>query len=198
MSTSKELVELHELYKNIQLQELGPTKDLVNTKNKETNKDKQDIKKEDELTDVLNKLKNDKKDDKNDKEEIIGPNIKTNKSNNKSKTFHATDRSGRDFDDPEADPDVRGGSKERLPIKQDIKNPKGEVVGYRKVYPSNPDYQKTFENPKKIDVSAMPSEFTKGREKEIAKANNPKPEVKPEVKPETYLGKEQGLLKEDC
>ena len=30
MSTSKELVELTELYKNIQLQELGPFKDLVN------------------------------------------------------------------------------------------------------------------------------------------------------------------------
>ena len=84
MSTSKELVELTELYKNIQLQELGPFKDLVN-RNKKTDKDKQDIKKENELNDVLNKLKSDKNDDKDDKEEIKGPNINNNKSNKTEK-----------------------------------------------------------------------------------------------------------------
>ena len=45
MSTSKELVELTELYKNIQLQEFGDFKNLFN-RNKKTDKDKQDIKKD--------------------------------------------------------------------------------------------------------------------------------------------------------
>ena len=133
MSTSKELVELTELYKNIQLQEFGDFKNLFN-RNKKTDKDKQDIKKENELNDVLNKLKSDKKDDKDDdKEEIKGPNINNNKKSDSSttnnnlsktdkedlkksvKTYHATDRSGRDFDDPEADSDVRG-CQEKKPI----------------------------------------------------------------------------------
>ena len=192
MSTSKELVELSQLYTNI-------------TEKKETDKDKEDAKKEGELEKVLTNLKNNKKDDK---EEIKGPNVtgvvrnkntgeiirvdrdknnlsKTDKEDLKKsvKTYHATDRSGRDFDDPGADSDVRGGSKERKPITQDIKGSDGKVVGKKTTHPASPDYQKTFENPKKVDTSKLPSELTKGKEKEIAKANEP-----------DYLGKAQGLL----
>ena len=181
MSTSKELVELSQLYTNI-------------TEKKETDKDKEDAKKEGELEKVLTNLKNNKKDDK---EEIKGPNINNNKKSDSSttnnklsktdkedlkksvKTYHATDRSGRDFDDPGADSDVRGGSKERKPITQDIKGSDGKVVGKKTTHPASPDYQKTFENPKKVDTSKLPSEVTKGKEKEIAKANKPEVKVEP-------------------
>ena len=188
MSTSKELVELSQLYTNI-------------TEKKETDKDKEDAKKEGELEKVLTNLKNNKKDDK---EEIKGPNVtgvvrnkntgeiirvdrdknnlsKTDKEDLKKsvKTYHATDRSGRDFDDPGADSDVRGGSKERKPITQDIKGSDGKVVGKKTTHPASPDYQKTFENPKKVDTSKLPSELTKGKEKEIAKANKPEVKVEP-------------------
>ena len=181
MSTSKELVELSQLYTNI-------------TEKKETDKDKEDAKKEGELEKVLTNLKNNKKDDK---EEIKGPNINNNKKSDSSttnnklsktdkedlkksvKTYHATDRSGRDFDDPGADSDVRGGSKERKPITQDIKGSDGKVVGKKTTHPASPDYQKTFENPKKVDTSKLPSELTKGKEKEIAKANKPEVKVEP-------------------
>ena len=188
MSTSKELVELSQLYTNI-------------TEKKETDKDKEDAKKEGELEKVLTNLKNNKKDDK---EEIKGPNVtgvvrnkntgeiirvdrdknnlsKTDKEDLKKsvKTYHATDRSGRDFDDPGADSDVRGGSKERKPITQDIKGSDGKVVGKKTTHPASPDYQKTFENPKKVDTSKLPSEVTKGKEKEIAKANKPEVKVEP-------------------
>ena len=199
MSTSKELVELSELYTNITEKKRSQGGGNQAWRNKEPNKD---IKKENELNDVLNKLKDDKKDDKDDdKEEIKGPNINNNKKSDSSttnnnlskndkedlkksvKTYHATDRSGRDFDDPGADSDVRGGSKERKPITQDIKGSDGKVVGKKTTHPASPDYQKTFENPKKVDTSKLPSELTKGKEKEIAKANEP-----------DYLGKAQGLL----
>ena len=207
MSTSKELVELSELYTNITEKKRSQGGGNQAWRNKETDKDKDDIKKEDELEKVLTNLKNNKKDDNDDKEEIKGPNINNNKKSDKGsttnnnlsktdkedvkksvKTYHATDRSGRDFDDPGADSDVRGGSKERKPITQDIKGSDGKVVGKKTTHPASDDYQKTFENPKKVDTSKLPSEVTKGKEKEIAKAN----EVKPEVK--DYLGKAQGLL----
>ena len=195
----KRQVELSELYTNITERKLYQGGNNQSWRKKGNDKDKEDIKKEDELEKVLTNLKNNKKDDKDDdKEEIKGPNITTSKSNtvdltntktnNKTKTFHATDRSGRDFDDPGADSDVRGGSKERKPITQDIKGSDGKVVGKKTTHPASDDYQKTFENPKKVDTSKLPSEVTKGKEKEIAKAN----EVKPEVK--DYLGKAQGLL----
>ena len=201
MSTSKELVELSELYTNITEKKRSQGGGNQAWRNKGTDKDKEDIKKEDELEKVLTNLKNNKKDDKDDdKEEIKGPNITTSKSNNKSntvdltntttnnktKTFHATDRSGRDFDDPGADSDVRGGSKERKPITQDIKGSDGKVVGKKTIHPASDDYQKTFENPKKVDTSKLPSEVTRGKEKEITKANKP-----------DYLGKAQGLLGKD-
>ena len=70
MSTSKELVELHELYGKIQLNEWWW--------NKKSDKDKEDIKKEAELEKVLKNNKKDEKDD--DKEEIKGPKINNNKS----------------------------------------------------------------------------------------------------------------------
>ena len=195
MSTSKELVELSELYTNITEKKRSQGGGNQAWRNKEPNKD---IKKENELNDVLNKLKDDKKDDKDDdKEEIKGPNINNNKKSDSSttnnklsktdkedlkksvKTYHATDRSGRDFDDPGADSDVRGGSKERKPITQDIKGSDGKVVGKKTTHPASPDYQKTFENPKKVDTSKLPSEVTKGKEKEIAKANKPEVKVEP-------------------
>ena len=198
MSTSKELVELSELYTNITERKLYQGGRNQDWRKKETDKDKEDAKKEGELEKVLTNLKNNKKDDK---EEIKGPNINNNKKSDSSttnnklsktdkedlkksvKTYHATDRSGRDFDDPGADSDVRGGSKERKPITQDIKGSDGKVVGKKTTHPASPDYQKTFENPKKVDTSKLPSEVTKGKEKEIAKANEP-----------DYLGKAQGLL----
>ena len=156
MSTSKELVELSELYTNITERKLYQGGNNQSWRKKGNDKDKEDIKKEDELEKVLTNLKNNKKDDKDDdKEEIKGPNITTSKSNtvdltntktnNKTKTFHATDRSGRDFDDPGADSDVRGGSKERKPITQDIKGSDGKVVGKKTTHPASDDYQKTFE-----------------------------------------------------
>ena len=70
MSTSKELVELNELYGKIQLNEWWW--------NKKSDKDKEDIKKEAELEKVLKNNKKDEKDD--DKEEIKGPKINNNKS----------------------------------------------------------------------------------------------------------------------
>mgnify|MGYP004287885439 CR=1 FL=1 len=205
MSTSKELVELSELYTNITERKLYQGGRNQAWRKKETDKDKEDAKKEGELEKVLTNLKNNKKDDKDDdKEEIKGPNINNNKKSDSSttnnnlsktdkedlkksvKTYHATDRSGRDFDDPGADSDVRGGSKERKPITQDIKGSDGKVVGKKTTHPASDDYQKTFENPKKVDTSKLPSELTKGKEKEIAKANKP-----------DYLGKAQGLLGKD-
>ena len=201
MSTSKELVELSELYTNITERKLYQGGRNQDWRKKETDKDKEDAKKEGELEKVLTNLKNNKKDDK---EEIKGPNVtgvvrnkntgeiirvdrdknnlsKTDKEDLKKsvKTYHATDRSGRDFDDPGADSDVRGGSKERKPITQDIKGSDGKVVGKKTTHPASPDYQKTFENPKKVDTSKLPSEVTKGKEKEIAKANKPEVKVEP-------------------
>ena len=123
MSTSKELVELTELYKNIQLQELGPFKDLVN-RNKKTDKDKQDIKKENELNDVLNKLKSDKNDDKDDKEEITGPNIKTNKSNNKSNTVDLTNTTNNKTDKKQDTGDFFKGSGQNP---DNFKNPEAQT-----------------------------------------------------------------------
>ena len=210
MSISKELVELTELYKNIQLQEMLGADPLVSG----GNKDKKD-KKTDTTGEKIDKKKNldtkDKKEDEKEKKDgnvIVNNNssseVKTDdKKDDKkegNKTYHGTDRSGRDFDDPEADSDVKGGSKERKPINQDIKGSDGKVIGKKTINPSSPDYQKTFEKPKNVNTKELPPEVTKGKEKEIEKANTEKKvEVKPEVKPEVkkteadYIGKAQGL-----
>ena len=162
-----------------------------------TAKDQEDIKKEQELQKVIDNKKNLQKIEKEKDSD------KQKKETNNTTTTHGTDRSGRDFDDPEADSDVRGGSKERKPITQDIKGSDGKVIGQKKINPSSPEYQKAFETPKKVDTKELPAEVTKGKEKEIEKANTPevKPEVKTEVKPDVkkekdYLGKAEGLLGE--
>ena len=191
MSTSKELVELTELYKNIQLQELGPFKDLVN-RNKKTDKDKQDIKKENELNDVLNKLKSDKNDDKDDKEEITGPNIKTNKSNNKSNTVDLTNTTNNKTDKKQDTGDFFKGSGQNP---DNFKNPEAQTEYLKLLKDKNV-------NPAEIDTSKYFKDFSSNEEKPEIKKDDKKEvkptEVKPkptEVKPpETYLGKEQGLL----
>ena len=191
MSTSKELVELTELYKNIQLQELGPFKDLVN-RNKKTDKDKQDIKKENELNDVLNKLKSDKNDDKDDKEEITGPNIKTNKSNNKSNTVDLTNTNKTDNKT-----DNKSNNNEKPPIKVDVKDKDGKVIGHKKIYSASPEYKDASQGKGIVTTPSEMGTDVKGLDVKTGNIikKDDKKEVKPtEVKPETYLGKEQGLL----
>ena len=84
MSTSKELVELSELYTNITEKKRSQGGGNQSWRKKGNDKDKEDIKKEDELEKVLTNLKNNKKDDKDDdKEEIKGPNINNNNSSSK-------------------------------------------------------------------------------------------------------------------
>ena len=194
MSTSKELVELTELYKNIQLQEFGDFKNLFN-RNKKTDKDKQDIKKENELNDVLNKLKSDKNDDKDDKEEITGPNIKTNKSNNKSNTVDLTNTTNNKTDN-------KSNNNEKPPIKVDVKDKDGKVIGHKKIYSASPEYKDasqgkgTVTTPSEMGTNVTGVDVKTGNiiKKDDKKEVKPT-EVKPtEVKPETYLGKEQGLL----
>ena len=223
MSISKELVELTELYKNIQLQEMLGADPLVSG----GNKDKKD-KKTDTTGEKIDKKKLDTKDKKEDEKEkkdgkvIVNNNSSsevkdtnttgtgtgngkengTKNGEDKKTTYHGTDRSGRDFDDPEADDDVKGGGKERKPIKQEIKGSDGKVIGTKTINPSSDDYQKAFEKPKNLNTNELPSEVTKGKEKEIKDANTEKKETKIEKqevkkKEEDYLGKSQGLLGKD-
>ena len=166
MSTSKELVELSELYTNITEKKRSQGGGNQSWRNKGTDKDKEDAKKEGELEKVLTNLKNNKKDDKDDdKEEIEGPNINNNKKSDSSttnnklsktdkedlkksvKTYHATDRSGRDFDDPEADSDVRGGQEKKPIVKVGkVTSADGSLKGQGKktIYPASDDYDKEF------------------------------------------------------
>ena len=191
MSTSKELVELTELYKNIQLQEFGDFKNLFN-RNKKTDKDKQDIKKENELNDVLNKLKSDKNDDKDDKEEITGPNIKTNKSNNKSNTVDLTNTNKTDNKT-----DNKSNNNEKPPIKVDVKDKDGKVIGHKKIYSASPEYKDASQGKGIVTTPSEMGTDVKGLDVKTGNIikKDDKKEVKPtEVKPETYLGKEQGLL----
>ena len=166
MSTSKELVELSELYTNITERKLYQGGRNQAWRKKETDKDKEDAKKEGELEKVLTNLKNNKKDDKDDdKEEIKGPNINNNKKSDSSttnnnlskndkedlkksvKTYHATDRSGRDFDDPEADSDVRGGQEKKPIVKVGkVTSADGSLKGQgtKTINPNSDDYDKEF------------------------------------------------------
>ena len=86
MSTSKELVELNELYGKIQLDEWFWNK--KNKENKNTNKDQEKNDKnnqKDKSNNLNDSTPKDDKDDKDDKEEIKGPNINNNKSNKTEK-----------------------------------------------------------------------------------------------------------------
>jgi len=212
MSTSKELVELTELYKNIQLQEKDNTASVTGEKTGEkidkkkidTKDKKEDEKEKKDGKVIVNNNSSSEVKDTNTTGTGTGNGNGTKNGEDKKTTYHGTDRSGRDFDDPEADSDVKGGSKERKPINQDIKGSDGKVIGKKTINPNSPDYQKTFEKPKNVNTKELPSELTKGKEKEIEKANTEKKvEVKPEVKPEVkkteadYIGKSQGLLGKD-
>ena len=86
MSTSKELVELNELYGKIQLDEWFWNK--KNKENKNTNKDQEKNDKnnqKDKSNNLNDSIPKDDMDDKDDKEEIKGPNINNNKSNKTEK-----------------------------------------------------------------------------------------------------------------
>ena len=83
MSTSKELVELNELYGKIQLNEWWWNK--KNKENKDTNKDQEKNDKNNQKDKSNNLNDSIPKDDKDDKEEIKGPNINNNKSNKTEK-----------------------------------------------------------------------------------------------------------------
>ena len=83
MSTSKELVELNELYGKIQLDEWFWNK--KNKENKNTNKDQEKNDKNNQKDKSNNLNDSIPKDDKDDKEEIKGPNINNNKSNKTEK-----------------------------------------------------------------------------------------------------------------
>ena len=89
MSTSKELVELNELYGKIQLDEwFWNKKNKENKENKNTNKDQEKNDKnnqKDKSNNLNDSIPKDDKDDKDDKEEIKGPNINNNKSNKTEK-----------------------------------------------------------------------------------------------------------------
>ena len=154
MSTSKELVELTELYKNIQLQELGPTKDLVGTnqkKNDKKNEKKNDKKLPGEFSGT--KAEFNKKygiDDKDDKDEITGPNIKTNKSNNKSNTVDLTNTTNNKTDN-------KSNNNEKPPVKVDIKDKDGNVIGHKKIYSASPEYKDAQLSSVGEIISAQPS-----------------------------------------
>ena len=79
MSTSKELVELNELYGKIQLNEWWWNK--KNKENKDTNKDQEKNDKNNQKDKSNNLNDSIPKDDQDDKEEIKGPNIKKKLSN---------------------------------------------------------------------------------------------------------------------
>ena len=83
MSTSKELVELNELYGKIQLDEWFWNK--KNKENKNTNKDQEKNDKNNQKDKSNNLNDSIPKDDMDDKEEIKGPNINNNKSNKTEK-----------------------------------------------------------------------------------------------------------------
>ena len=192
MSTSKELVELSELYTNITERKLYQGGNNQSWRNKGTDKDKEDAKKEGELEKVLTNLKNSKKDEKDDdKEEIKGPNITTSKSNNKSNTVDLTNTTNNKTDN-------KSNNNEKPPIKVDIKDKDGKVIGNKTIHSGSSEYKDASQG--KGDVKA-PSEMgtdVKGinvKTGNIVKTDKKevKPEVK-EVKPETYLGKDQGLL----
>ena len=119
MSTSKELVELNELYKNIQLQELGPSKDLVNTNQEKNDKKNQKDRKKipgefSGSREEFNKKYGLNDDDKDDKNEIKGPNINTNKKDSNKKDSDKSGISWKDMKDSgmfdKKDSDKDGGS----------------------------------------------------------------------------------------
>ena len=195
MSTSKELVELSELYTNITERKLYQGGQNQSWRNKGTDKDKEDAKKEGELEKVLTNLKNSKKDEKDDdKEEIKEPNITTSKSNNKSNTVDLTNTTNNKTDN-------KSNNNEKPPVKVDIKDKDGKVIGSKTIHSGSSEYKDASQG--KGDVKA-PSEMgtdVKGinvKTGNIVKTDKKevKPEVK-EVKPETYLGKDQGLLNKD-
>ena len=90
----------------------------------------------------------------------------------------------------------RSNNNEKPPVKVDIKDKDGNVIGHKKIYSGSSEYKDASQGKGIVTTpSEMGTDVTGVNVKtgNIIKKDDKK-EVKPEVKPETYLGKDQGLL----